>query len=63
VDGDRFEVLGAGCVTVIDAGPATAIAVAVDPTNNADGSIALSGVQLHVLSAGCTFDLTDRRPV
>jgi len=58
VDGDDFEVLGAGSVTVIDAGLATAIRA---PIEN-DGPIALCGVQLHVLPAGYHFDLAERRP-
>jgi cyanophycinase len=59
VDGDRFEVLGSGSVTVIDAGPATRIRTPVD----GDGPIALFGVQLHVLPAGNAYELTERRPV
>jgi cyanophycinase len=58
VDGDEFEVIGAGSVTVIDAGPATAIRC---PTED-DGPIALCGVQLHVLPTGYRFDLAERRP-
>ncbi len=58
VDGDRFEVLGAGTVTVIDAGPATTIRAPLDT----DGPVALCGGQLHVLPAGYAFDLTERGP-
>jgi len=58
VTGDRFEVLGRGSVTVIDAGPATRIAA---PPN--DGPIAVHGMQLHVLPAGHQFHLTGRRPL
>jgi len=54
--GDRFEVLGSGSVTVVDAGAATDIRVA------ADDSIAIIGVRVHVLPAGCTFELSGRRP-
>jgi len=57
VEGNRFEVLGAGSVTVIDAGPATTIKTPEDSTR----SIALCGVQLHVLPAGFVFDLTERQ--
>ncbi|MGA5302186.1 cyanophycinase [Nucisporomicrobium flavum] len=56
-EGDRFEVLGSGTVTVVDAGCATDIRVP------ADGPIALSGARLHVLPAGSRFELSGRRPV
>jgi cyanophycinase len=59
VDGGRFEVIGAGSVTVIDAGPATDIRTPLD----GEGPIALCGVRLHVLPAGYAFELNDRRPV
>ena len=55
-DGDRFEVLGSGTVTVVDAGAATDIRVPVD------GPIALVGARLHVLPAGSRFELSSRRP-
>jgi cyanophycinase len=58
VTGDRFEVLGAGSVTVIDAGPAARIT-----TPPQDGPIAVHGMQLHVLPAGHQFHLTGRRPL
>jgi cyanophycinase len=54
--GDRFEVLGSGSVTVVDAGAATDIRVP------ADGPVAIAGVRVHVLPAGCTFELSGRRP-
>ncbi|HEY0001628.1 MAG TPA: cyanophycinase [Actinoplanes sp.] len=56
-DGDCFEVLGNGAVTVVDAGCATDIRVP------GDGPIALFGARIHVLPAGSTFHLTGRRPV
>jgi len=56
-DGDRFEVLGSGAVTVVDAGAATDIRVP------ARGPITLTGARVHVLAAGHTFHLTGRRPV
>ena len=59
VDGRYFDVIGAGAVTVIDAGQAAMIRIPAD----GDGLIALSGVSLHVLPAGHRFDLTARRPV
>ncbi|MEU4426032.1 cyanophycinase [Actinoplanes sp. NPDC024001] len=55
-DGDRFEVLGSGAVTVVDAGCATDIDV--PPA----GPIALTGARVHVLPAGYTFHLTGRQP-
>jgi cyanophycinase len=56
-DGDYFEVLGSGAVTVVDAGAATDIRV---PDA---GPIALAEARIHVLPAGHTFHLTGRRPV
>ena len=57
-DGDRFEVLGSGAVTVVDAGCAGVIQVPAD----GDGPIALAGARIHVLPAGYTFELTGRCP-
>jgi cyanophycinase len=56
-DGDCFEVLGSGAVTVVDAGAATDIRVP------AEGPITLAGARIHVLPAGRIFHLTGRRPV
>jgi cyanophycinase len=56
-DGDCFEVLGSGAVTVVDAGAATDIRVPEA------GPIALADARIHVLPAGHTFHLTGRRPV
>jgi cyanophycinase len=56
-DGDCFEVLGSGAVTVVDAGAATDIRVP------ARGPITLAGACIHVLPAGHVFHLTGRRPV
>ena len=55
-DGDCFEVLGTGAVTVVDAGTASDIRVP------ADGPITLTGARIHVLPAGCRFELSGRRP-
>ncbi|GAA4248839.1 cyanophycinase [Dactylosporangium darangshiense] len=60
VDGDVFEVLGRGTVTVIDAGQARDISC---PSVDAGGPIALWGAQLHVLPAGHRFNLTERMPM
>ena len=48
-DGDTFEVLGSGAVTVVDAGGAADIRVP------SQGPIALAGACVHVLPAGYTF--------
>jgi cyanophycinase len=55
-DGDRFEVIGSGSVTVVDAGAASEIRVPDD------GPIAIAGARIHVLPAGYTFHLQGRRP-
>jgi cyanophycinase len=55
-DGDRFEVLGSGSVTVVDAGAASDIRVP------GDGPIAIAGARIHVLPAGYTFHLNGRAP-
>jgi cyanophycinase len=57
-DGDSFEVLGTGTVTVVDAGQASVINVPSD----GDGPIALAGARIHVLPAGYTFELVGRCP-
>jgi len=59
VDGDRFEVIGSGSVTVVDAGRSEVIRVPEDT----EGLIALTDVRLHVLPTGYTFELTGRRPM
>lgn len=58
VEGDTFEVIGSGSVTVIDAGLADRISIPADGA----GAIALTNARIHVLPAGCTFDLTGRSP-
>jgi cyanophycinase len=60
VDGDVFEVLGRGTVTVIDAGQARDISC---PSEDLGGPIALWGAQLHLLPAGHRFNLTERAPM
>jgi cyanophycinase len=55
-DGDTFEVLGTGAVTVVDAGASAEIRVP------ADGPVMLTGARIHVLPAGCRFELSGRRP-
>jgi cyanophycinase len=55
-EGDGFEVLGSGSVTVVDAGAATDIRVP------AEGPIAIIGARVHLLAAGSRFELSGRRP-
>ena len=60
VSGGRFEVVGAGAVTIIDAS-------CVTHTNlgalQGGQLLAVCGVKIHVLPAGYGFDLEDRSPV
>ncbi len=57
VDGHRFEVLGTGVATVADAERATVVHAAGD-----SDPITLFDVRLHLLPAGCVFDINERRP-
>ncbi|HEX9542227.1 MAG TPA: cyanophycinase [Streptosporangiaceae bacterium] len=57
VEGDRFEVLGSGVATVADAEGATV----VHPAGDCD-PITLFGVRLHIMPAGCVFDIVRREP-
>jgi cyanophycinase len=56
----HFDVIGEGAVTIVDAG-------AISHTNLPDikegDGLALFDVRIHVLPAGCQFDLANRRPV
>jgi cyanophycinase len=52
VDSNRFEVIGAGAVTIVDAGAATSI---VGPPDDA-----MPMALIRVLATGCTFDLATR---
>jgi len=60
VEGDQFEVLGSGAVTVVDAAPMTYSNIQ-DP--GSAGSLALCDVRLHILPRGYRFDLRQRRPI
>ena len=55
VEGGRFEVLGDGVATVADAKHATVVHAAGD-----DDPITLFDVRLHLLPAGCIFDIAAR---
>ena len=54
---DSFEVLGSGVVSVVDAAKATVVHAATD-----DEPITLFDVHLHLLVAGCLFDISARSP-
>jgi cyanophycinase len=54
---ERFEVVGTGMVTVVDAERATVVHAASD-----SDPITLFDVRLHLLPAGCVFDLAGRAP-
>jgi cyanophycinase len=60
ISGHRLEVIGAGTVTIIDAGQLTY-------TNlnelKPDDLLAICGVKIHILPAGYRFDLQNREPV
>lgn len=60
VQGDEFEVLGEGAVTVVDESETS--------YNNLDSvwrneSMSVFGVKLHVLSEGCRFNIQTRQPL
>ncbi len=55
IEGSRFEVLGNGVATVVDAKHATVVHAAGD-----GDPITLFGVRLHLLPAGCIFDIATR---
>jgi cyanophycinase len=57
VQGDSFEVVGSGVVSVVDAAQATVVHAATD-----DDPITLFNVRLHLLPAGCVFDIASRSP-
>lgn len=60
VQGDEFAVIGAGAVTVLDAGAATYNDVL---DRQESQHVALCDIKMHVLTAGLRFRLTDRTPV
>jgi cyanophycinase len=57
VEGDRFEVLGSGVATVVDPQDSTV----VHPAGDYD-PITLFDVRLHLMPAGCIYDLAGRSP-
>lgn len=56
-EGDTFEVLGSGVATVVDPQASTV----VYPAGDYD-PITLFDVRLHLMPAGCVFDLAERAP-
>jgi cyanophycinase len=59
VEGDKFEVVGDGAVTVVDGG---AMSFNNLPYVGEDESLALFDIKVHVLPAGCGFSLSERKP-
>jgi len=57
VDGGSFEVLGSGVATVVDPAGSTV----VHPAGDYD-PITLFDVRVHLMPAGCVFDLASRAP-
>jgi len=55
--GDSFEVLGSGVVSVVDAANAGVVHAGSD-----GDPITLFDVRLHLLPAGCVFDIASRSP-
>jgi cyanophycinase len=60
VQRQRFEVIGAGAVTVVDA---TNISHTNADEFSADRMLAVCGLQLHILPAGYHFDLRHKQPI
>jgi cyanophycinase len=57
VEGDRFEVLGTGVATVLDLDRSTVVHAAGDCD-----PITLFDVRLHLMPAGCRYDIARRVP-
>jgi cyanophycinase len=60
-DGDRFEVIGAGAVTVLD-GSKISYSNLAEEKDEMDKTLSVFDVKLHLLSEGNQFDLRERRP-
>ncbi|MCY0876233.1 MAG: cyanophycinase [Firmicutes bacterium] len=60
VKGSKFEVIGRGAVSVVDAGSLSYSNIGSLRHNDA---LALCGVKLHILPSGHQFDLRERKPV
>lgn len=59
IDGGGFRVVGSGAVTVVDA---STLSYTDCHSVHHGQPIAMQGVRIHVLTAGCSFDLRRRRP-
>jgi cyanophycinase len=60
-DNERFEVVGAGAVYVLD-GSRVSYSNLAEPQEEMEKTMSVFDVKLHVLSAGNQFDLQERRP-
>lgn len=60
-NGDGFEVIGEGAVTVLD-GSKVSYSNLADEKDQMDKTLSVFDVKLHMLSAGNRFDFKDRRP-
>ena len=60
VTGDQFEVIGQGCITVVDESEATHSNI--DDILR-DEPLAICGAKLHILPHGYKFDLKSRKPI
>ena len=60
VDGDEFEVIGSGAVTIIDAGGITHTNLHELRENE---GLELHNVRVHILPRGARFSLTERKPL
>jgi cyanophycinase len=56
---DRFEVIGSGCVYIVDGAGVTHSNIA---RARPERALSMYDIRLHVLSSGDTFDLAKRRP-
>ena len=59
LQGDRFKVIGTGCVYVVDGAGVTHSNIA---EARPDRALSMYDVRLHVLSSGDAFDIVRRRP-
>jgi cyanophycinase len=59
VEGNKFEVVGDGAVTVVDGG---AMSFNNLPYVGENESLALFDIKVHVLPNGCGFNLSERKP-
>jgi cyanophycinase len=59
LQGDRFQVIGSGCVYVVDGAGVTHSNIA---EARPDRALSMYDVRLHVLSSGDAFDIVRRRP-